>query len=303
MRIDWSDEEERKVAEAAKTLLQKRGVSLPVATPFAKPSMVLAAIREAVAVVLPPERQRTIASAETVAGLGPRLVELQIISAEDAPGRATPKPANKDKLRVEQLADERDEALKMAAQYEAERNAAQAEVRLLRSQLQHVPTESEVIKNFLADVIGGAMQRARAPGSISKEANLTQEFVSARTAEAAARAERTRLEEEAAAKGRKPKIVLLGGEHYDRIHAEVKDLADMRFIDTRGNAESGLRERLMAFKTNPKHGRILVWDNLTNHSVTKVLTDGGIPFKRFSGGSHTHAIDAIKQAVAELTAS
>ena len=224
-RVDWTTEEIEKVINGIKGLIEQRRIKVPLVQPWGRPSLMIGLAKEA-QIVLSDARRRPIRASESLRGLMPDLVKLGIIKPEDsAPWDVeTPvKQLSKDELRIQQLADERDAAILAQATAEQERDAAKKEIHALRNQLAAVPPEMEVIKRFVADVMGRAMKQAQTGISLTMgddlnaaQAREMKRLAEEAAAKAAAKAERERLEREAEERNRKPLrpvvLVVVGAE-------------------------------------------------------------------------------------------
>lgn len=162
-RVNWTDDESRKVVEAAKALAESRKIRLPLENPWGRPSLLLTLLREAT-VVLPEGRRRPFNGVTSVAGRVAELViEKGIVSKEalDFDKEAEEKPLDPQEARLNQVADERDAAMQERDTARAERDAAITEIRRLKVQLDAVPSEAETLKRFFADILGRALAQSR----------------------------------------------------------------------------------------------------------------------------------------------
>lgn len=233
-KVFWTQAEEDKLFEAfAKVFKQDPKASATKAAALAQ-------------LVLPQERHRKIITIRAVPErLRARLQMAGLINHLTGMGQ---EEVSKDQLRINQLAEERDQALEMMGRAEQERDSLKAEVVTLRTQLAGVPKETEVIKAFLADILGRAMKQS-ATGitpTFSQDANDAQKREQERQAQAAAAAERKRIEAEEATRRTlhaKPEILVVVG---SEVEAEFvgrlqQGLPDVTLREVRARADGHLQ--------------------------------------------------------------
>lgn len=190
-RIFWTDEEENKVHRGVKEYAAGKPM------PFKKTGDFLTAVKAA-QMALPSDRRRSIYNLDSVGKMLPRFKQDGVIPADwyDSRGVTKEQKLTPDQIRINQLADERDAAMKIAEEVTIERNAAMAELRAAQAKLAAVPSETEIIKRFAADVLGRALAQARfgKDSSFGDELNRSQEEA-IRKRQAEEEAKRTAAEE------------------------------------------------------------------------------------------------------------
>lgn len=197
-------------------------------------------------------------------------------------GSAPVKPEQVDKnlLRINQLGEERDQAVAKALELEGVCRGQRQEIESLQKQLSNVPSEAQVLKTFVADIFWDLEQRKRAlPGPTSADVNKAVEKVGPPTV-----VRRHNSEPTSEGRSRKVKVALIGGGYeYTHVQNEFRDAEglDLRVFDTRsGSAPIG--DRLKAFK-DPAFGTVIVWANKTGHSDEASVKSQGIPYEIYRG--------------------
>lgn len=179
-RIDWTDDERKKWFDATVEMVRQQKLKPP--TDWKGVAAFMKIARQAL-VVLPENRRRPLTNADTIRLDIPKFIEAGILPANVMElrkdnGRGG---ANKDDpttIRMNQLADERDAAVKLAEEMQEKSNSMANLIIELRRELQRVPTEAQVVKTFIADILADVQARGRAlPGPTGDEINrLTREY-------------------------------------------------------------------------------------------------------------------------------
>lgn len=183
-------------------------VAVPLAQPWGRPSLVLTYARRA-QLVLPEGRRRLLNTAGAVVRLTPLLVENGVLSKGDALHKGAEKPIDPKEARLNAVADERDAAMALSEELQKKLLAETARANAAEAKLAQVPSEGEVIKRVIADILHRAWPDplvAVKPGS-GEEINRIQ-------AEAAARLPKhdpLAGYKNEPAKPRKPEVLLVVG--------------------------------------------------------------------------------------------
>lgn len=179
IRIKWSEDEDRLVFNATKDMIAQQKIKMP----FTKVSTFINTVRSA-QIVLPENRRRSLFNLDSLARMLPRFKEEGIVSEEflQHSKRVTPdEKVDPTTLRMNQLADERDAAVKLAEEVQEQNNGLAKQVVALRNELQKVPTEAQVVKSFIADILADVQARGRAlPGPTGDEVNRVAREAAAR---------------------------------------------------------------------------------------------------------------------------
>lgn len=222
-----------------------------------------------------------------------KLIEANILATDwKSKGRGSrSKPVDPNEARINQLADERDQALKLAVEHETVAKAARAEIAQLHTQLRSQPTEAEVIKNFIVDILAEVAARGRAIGSTIPPVPLPKEPETLPRHNPEPQAESVR----------KPKIALVGGKPntHALVHEAMKDIADMRYFEASSANRGGWAESLKAFK-DPKFGRVVAWTSVLTHVQEEGLKYHNIPFTRVSVTGTEALVESLKRIAEEL---
>lgn len=272
-RIDWTPDEEAKVVASIKELAQARRVKLPMEAPFGKPSLLLALTRDA-QIVLAAERRRPFKAAEQFRGLWPKLVESGVLPESMAkPWEAAGKgpELTKDQIRINHLADERDAALAQVEAAHKEIERLTAENMRLQSRLDKVPSELDVVKTFLGDILARGVAAARAePAKPLPAGAATGDELNRLQAEAMRKRRVEDLEPQPSTY-RGPKVVVLGllGQQRTEIHNEFKDSLDLRYFTA-----DEARGRLGNLSPNTT---VVVWTKFVSHDSYNNLPHGVKP--------------------------
>jgi len=156
-RVQWTEYEQDTLFSSIKDVFAK------------KPKLGLLEIAKLAQVALPTDRRRGYLNAigNMPEYLRKKLIEANILATDwELKGRGSrSKPVDPNEARINQLADERDQALKLAVEHETVAKAARAEIAQLHTQLRSQPTEAEVIKKFIVDILAEVATRGRAIGS------------------------------------------------------------------------------------------------------------------------------------------
>lgn len=280
-RVDWSEFEQDKVVRATKELLERERVKLPMETPWKKGKSIMRAIDKA-QVVLEQNRRRPIASSTSMAGIMPKLIAAGVIRKEDsAPATAAGVVAKVDPnlLRINQLADERDEAVKQRDDLLEQNKGLSQQILQMRRELQAIPTEANVVKNFVADILYLWDAKNKAVPGASHLPEVSQPPKSTEEPRPPKHDSEPRQEP-----GKRVHVVVVGGETmHPWLSNELKDLErfDLRLIETR-TSNTPFGERLKSFK-DPAYGSVILWTNYTSHAAEETLKYWNIPFMKYSG--------------------
>lgn len=152
-RIDWTDHELVVLYKGAKELWEGPG---------GKNKSLIELVRLA-QIALPENRRRKHMQGPTNV---PKELRAQLFkegigkvtSRATAAFASVDKPKSKEELRIEQLANERDAALQLAAEQEQRANSLQAELNAYRN-MPPPPTALEVLKGFIADIAADVVAR------------------------------------------------------------------------------------------------------------------------------------------------
>lgn len=284
-RIDWTDEERRKVFEATVQMLKTNRVKTPPASP--KELSAFMKVMRSAQVVLQENRRRPLGNIDAVSGdfLKMFIDGGYLPSNPDKLKKGAEKREGEDPnlRRINQLADERDAALSEATALKTQVNALDSENDQLRRRIASTPTEAEVVKKFVADILSQAFSSVPGVRAFQPIPVPPKDPVPKHQAEPTSTGPR------------KIHIAIVGGgPEHDKLQEEFKDpTLDLRLFDTRNNNEP-IGDRLKAFK-DPAYGKVLLWTNKTGHNSSDSLKFGGVPFEMFSGerGSMISRLKAI----------
>lgn len=284
-KVIWTEQEEDKVLPAFVQVF--KGNPKESATKAAKLAQF----------ALPEERRRDINSiTQYPVRLRNKLSELGLIDHLIARAAATSGVVDKNAERINQLADERDALVRERDDLREQNTGLAKTVLEFKRMLEKVPTEAQVLKTFIADILWDVETRRRAlPGPTSSDVNKailgsTQSSVLPRRHEPEPQSPEGR--------SRKAKVVLVGGGYeHTFIENELRNTPlDLRLFDTR-EGSSPIGERLKAFK-DPEHGVVIFWASKANHADESSLKFHNIPFIVYRG-ERGGLISLIQQQVSE----
>lgn len=178
-RIKWTEDEDRLVFNGTKDVIAQQKIKLP----FTKVGVFMNTVRSG-QIVLPEHRRRQLFNLDSLARMLPRFKEEGIIPEEFLrhSKRVTPdEKVDPQQARMNQLADERDAAVKARDDLLEQNQGLVQQALMLRRELQSVPTEAQVLKTFIADILADVQARGRAlPGPSGEEINRIQREAAAR---------------------------------------------------------------------------------------------------------------------------
>lgn len=243
--------------------------------------------------VLPENRRRNLQSPlHFPTRLRSRMIAAGMLKLE----ASVPATVDKNLERINQLADERDTLTRERDDLKTQNEGLVRTVLEFRRELEKIPTEAQVLKRFVADILWDVECRKRAlPGPTSADVNKavlgsTQSAVLPRRHEAEPQSPEGR--------SRKAKVVLVGGGYeHTFVENELRhEPLDLRLFDTR-EGSSPIGERLKAFKI-PEHGVVILWANKANHADEASLKFHNIPFLLYRG-DRGGIISLIRQQISE----
>lgn len=280
-KVIWTEHEEDKLFDALSRAYK--------ADPSLKKSTKRAA--ELAQIALPEGRRRNVQSPlHWPQRLRARLVAAGFITSE----MVKPEEIDKNILRINQLADERDQAIKERDELLEQNKGLAQQVVEFRKALQSVPSEAQVLKTFVADILWDVESRKRAvPGATSSQ---IEELVRKKV-EAPPERRQLPREPEPEGRSRKVKIAVVGGDHqHSWLQQELaEEHLDLRLFPTRDMNSNSIADRLKAFK-EPTYGKVIVWSNYTSHQAPAGLKYQNIPFE-FYNGERGGLASKIKQLV------
>lgn len=175
-RVDWTPEERQKWREASLELLKQRKFKHP--KNWMELGNFMRIVREA-QIVLSESRRRDLRSTNAFEPdfqffIDAGFLPVNVRDLRKGAGKREAEKTDPNLIRINQISDERDKAVELALGEESQRKAAEAEVQVLRAKLAQVPTEAQVIKTFIADILADVQARGRAlPGPTSAQINET----------------------------------------------------------------------------------------------------------------------------------
>ena len=243
-RIDWTDFEEDKVARATLDILRAEHVKMPIDDPWKRNGPLLAAVRKA-QVVLPENRRRPIANRDTVAGISPLFVKLEILKPEDSPAKSSGvKKEDPTERRLNQIADERDAAMSLATELQEKLSSANAEIRALKVEVAKTPRERDVLVNFFGDIMYAAQAKSRAVNKPDVEVTPPPPDPERRAQQVVVAEERRKIEASQGSTVRLPKVLIAGGIQQERLNRLAAHFdGKIRFIFWRDESYDVLADR------------------------------------------------------------
>lgn len=237
-RIDWTDEERKKWFDAAIEMMKQQKFKPP--TDWKGVSKFMNIVRQAL-VVLPENRRRPLYNTDTIRVDLPKFIEAGFIPANvldlrKAGGKRGPDKDDPTTIRLNQLADERDAAVKLAEEQSAHTQVLKAENHRLLNELSKVPSEAQVIKTFIADILADVQARGRAlPGPTGDEVNRIAREAAARET---LHAKKHNPEPSSEERPKKPLVLIVNNENQpvnvDKWQAQFPDIT-LREVDVRGD--------------------------------------------------------------------
>ena len=238
-------------------------------------------------VVLPQNRRREINSIDGIAGeFRKRFVDNGFLPADVAPFRKGYKPPEEreendpQKIRIAELTAERDELGTRVDELKTQNKGLVEESLRLRRELQGMPSEANVVKNFVADILYLWDAKKKAVPGASHLPEVSQVPKVLEEPRPPKHDSEQRQEDVA------PKVhvaVVGGGTMHPWLTQELRDLdgLDLRLFDLR-QTNQPIGERLRSFK-DPAFGVVLNWTNYNSHSADDSLKFHNIPFQKYNG--------------------
>lgn len=217
-RVDWTPEERQKWRDAAIELLKQRKFKPPKDWIGLGHFMKIA--REA-QIVLPENRRRQLHSTHTMEPdfkffIDAGFLPANVLDLKKGAAKRREEAQDPNVIRINQISDERDKAIELALQEEMRRKTAEAEVQVLRSRLAQVPSEAQVIKTFIADILSDVQARGRAlPGPTSAQINETVAAAATTLQAATSQLKRHDPTPQSQDKPRKPKVLVFKPKEYN----------------------------------------------------------------------------------------
>lgn len=237
-RIDWTDEERKKWFDATVELLRQQKFKHPA--DWKGVAKFIRIARQGL-IALAEHRRRTIASIDSIAIDIPKFIELGLLPANvmemrKPGGRKGPDKTDPTVIRMNQLADERDAAVKLAEEVQEQNNGLAGQVMALRNELAKVPSEAQVLKTFIADILADVQARGRAlPGPTGDEVNRVAREAATRET---LHAKKHNPEPSSEDRPKKPMVLIVNNENQpvnvDKWQAQFPDIL-LREVDVRGD--------------------------------------------------------------------
>lgn len=311
-KIIWNVTEEADWYAAFLEGLKERKVPTPVGPGHLKE--VMEAAREALK-VLRVERRRSITSIDAIRGeLGKRLVGNNIFPRNylDVLRRGAAKKAIEPEIdpnlqRISELEAEITKHTSYIEELENRLETAQGRI----NELENQPTPMQLLQRAVAETLAMALTMAedqkkpaglRVPGGEPSQAGKSTTEADRRK-EDIPQFERDRRKDpiaftsaiNASTPGNRPKFALIadftGGDKAN-IHAAVREIADVRYLDS-SNKFQGLKQ------FNANAGRIVVWTDHSPHDWESSLKSLGVSFHRHRG-TLSSLIQHIKDSVDKM---
>ncbi len=216
-----------------------------------------------------------------------KMLEGKIGTVANNAGIRKPEEKTKDQLRIDQLGEERDAAFTQVEALQARIKSLESENRTLQITVKAIPSEVEVIKGFLADIL-------RRSGGLWTQPQSTS-IVEVGKALVNGKHDPTPQSEGTV---RLHRIVIVGGykDTVDRLRDELAQECDLRWVDTDGSPTVG--KTLRAYR-DKDHGRVIVWTNHTRHGAEASLTYEVVPFTRYTG-ERNGLLQLIRTCLSEM---